>query len=62
MGKKSLKSVALTLLTGGMVLGGGCLGINWQQLLVNTAVQQGIEFLLDNDGVFDLWEDGNVAE
>ncbi|RJP34808.1 MAG: hypothetical protein C4547_10395 [Phycisphaerales bacterium] len=61
MGKKSFKNAALALLCGGMLLGSGCLG-NWQQWLIAGALQQGFEFLLDNDSVFDLWEDGNVAE
>lgn len=55
------KAIALATLAGGTVLGGGCLGgLPWQQLLWGAAVQQGFEFVLDNDAVFDLFEDGNV--
>ena len=38
-------------------IGGGCLGRLFSSALTNTAV----EYLLDNDAVFDLFEDGNVA-
>jgi hypothetical protein len=60
MGKK-VKYAAMATLAG-TLLGGGCLGgLPWQQLLWVTAIQQAAEFALDNDGVFDLWEDGGVA-
>ena len=59
--KRKMKAATVALLAG-TVLGGGCLGgIPWRQVLVTSAVQQAWEFLLDNDAVFDLFEDGNVA-
>ena len=58
---KKAKAVVVTALAGTM-LGGGCLGgLPWKQLLIGAAVNQGFEYLLDNDAVFDLWEDGGVA-
>ena len=56
------KSIALAVLTGGTVLGGSCLGgLPWQQILWYSAIDQALEFTLDNDAVFDLFEDGNVT-
>lgn len=61
MNSSKMKKTALVALLGGTILGGGCLGLNWKQLLWTTAVYGVTEFVLDNDGVFDLFEDGNVA-
>ena len=60
--KSMKKACALTLLTG-TLFAGGCLGgfLNPQQLLTGAALYALNEFVLDNDGVFDLFEDGNVA-
>jgi|GEM_PF-1767633 len=56
------KAIAVATLAGGTVLGGGCLGgINWQSVLWGTAAYAGAEFVLDNDAVFDLFEDGNTT-
>jgi len=55
------KGAALAALSGSLFGFGGCLDLNWQQLLWDTALYAGQEFVLDNDGVFDLFEDGNVA-
>ncbi len=53
------KSAALAALTG-VTLFIGCLGnIGWKRLLWDTALYAGTEFVLDNDGVFDLFEDGD---
>ena len=61
MKNSKIKTLAVATLAG-TVLGGGCLGIgNWQRILLDTALYAGTEFLLDNDGVFDLFEDGNVT-
>jgi hypothetical protein len=50
------KGAVLAFLAGATMLSGGCL--NWQRILVDTAIYAGTEFLLDNDGVFDLFPDG----
>lgn len=58
--RKSMKLKMFALVAGTVCLpfiGGGCLGRLFQAAITNTAV----EYLLDNDGVFDLFEDGNVA-
>ena len=55
------KGAALAALSGATLFG-GCLGdLNWQRLLWDTAIYAGTEWVLDNDGVFDLFEDGDVA-
>ncbi|MHC4091455.1 MAG: hypothetical protein ACYSVY_14490 [Planctomycetota bacterium] len=57
MGKKMLKYGALVA-TGGMILQfGGCLGGNWQNLAWSAVTYAGLEFVTDNDGVFDLFQD-----
>ncbi len=61
MNSSKMKKTALVTLLGGTILGGGCLGLNWRQVLWTTALYAATEFVLDNDGVFDLFEDGNVA-
>lgn len=56
---KKIKTVALATIAGGTVLGGGCIGgLPWQQLLWFSAAEIGLEFVTDNDAVFDLFEDG----
>jgi hypothetical protein len=61
MMKSMKKACALTLLTG-TLFAGGCLGgiLNPQQLLTGAAIYAVSSFVLDNDGIFDLFEDGNV--
>lgn len=58
------KGAAVAALAGTMLLGGGCLGFGggnwWGNLLWDTATYAGLEFVLDNDTVFDLFEDGTV--
>ena len=58
--RKFVRFAFLTLT--GVVFGfGGCLGLNWQRLLLDTAVYAGQEFLFDG-GVLDLFpEDGAAA-
>ncbi len=56
---KNAKKVALVGLASGAVFQFGCL--NWEAILYQTAVTSAVEFFFDNDGVFDLFEDGNVA-
>lgn len=43
-------------------LGGLSLGRLWDDFAFDLALYSASEFLLDNDGVFDLWEDGNTAQ
>lgn len=56
--RKKTKSVALSVLAGSMMLGiFGCLDfgfLNFRQIGTGLAV----EFLTDNDAIFDLFEDG----
>lgn len=60
--KSMKKACALTLLTG-TLFAGGCLGsfFNPGQIIPAAALYVLNEFVLDNDGIFDLFEDGNVA-
>ncbi len=58
---KNAKKLSLVALASGALFQFGCLGLNWTQLLWSTAVTSAIEFVLDNDAVVDLFEDGNVA-
>ena len=48
---------------GGRVVlgGGGCGGLPWQLLLWGSALEMGLDFVTDNDAVFDLFEDGAVT-
>lgn len=55
MVRKSSKLVALALAAGTLFQFGFC---NWQQLLYNFATASLIEFVTDNNGVFDLFPDG----
>ncbi len=41
-----------------MLAFGGCLNLNYRQLLWGTALYAAQEYVLDNDAVFDLFEDG----
>jgi hypothetical protein len=62
MVSKKVKGAVLAAMAGAMLFGSGCLGnVKWQTWLVNSAVDQLLEFVFDNDAVFDLFEDGNVA-
>ncbi|MCH7702841.1 MAG: hypothetical protein IID37_14250 [Planctomycetes bacterium] len=63
MGNKVKKGVLTLAVTGGaMYLGLGCLGLNTSTLLTGAALYTGLSFVLDNDGVFDLFEDGGVTD
>lgn len=62
MGNKVKKGVFTLAVTGGvMFLGLGCLGLNTSTLLTGAAMYAGLSYVLDNDGVFDLFEDGGVS-
>jgi hypothetical protein len=55
------KGAVLAMLAGATMLSSGCLNLNWQRIFLGTAIYAGSEFLLDNDGVFDLFPDGDTT-
>lgn len=57
MRKKTMKVAALLACAGTVFQFGGCLG----NILPSALTYGVLEFALDNDGIFDLFEDGNVA-
>ena len=62
MQKKSLKVAAMAALAGTVFQFGfgGCLGNGFLGFLLReAALEAGLEFVLDNDAVFDLFEDGD---
>lgn len=64
MTKKLTKGTLLAALLGTAFQWGGCFGFGdtwWGRILWTAVGYAGLEFVLDNDGVFDLFEDGNVA-
>lgn len=63
MKKNWIKMTAIAALAGTMFQFGGC-GINgiFNALLRTAPVYVGLEFLTDNDGVFDLFQDSAPAE
>jgi len=56
MRKKTLKAVTLAAVAGMLFQFGGCLNLN--MLLRQGAIYAAMEFVLDNDTVFDLFEGG----
>jgi hypothetical protein len=58
MSKKFRKGVLIALLGGTMLQFGGCFNLRW--LLQSVVPAAAVEFVIDNDAVFDLFEDGNV--
>ena len=61
MKKNTVKATSLALLAGGAAFGGlGCLSTDsWLgKLLWDGVIYAGYEAVLDNDAIFDLWEDG----
>lgn len=63
MGNKVKKTV-LAALVGSMAIFGGCLGGGGflGRVLMDAAVYTGLEFVTDNDGIFDLFEDGEPTQ
>jgi hypothetical protein len=62
MRKKTMKSAAIAALAG-TLLGGGCFGFAnswWGRILWDGALDIAWDYVLDNDAVYDLVEDGNV--
>ncbi len=65
---RKMKRAALAAMCGAMLFGSGCLGFGgfgggnwWGRMFWDAALYAGLEFVADNDGVFDLFEDGNVV-
>lgn len=59
MKKKTMRSAAVAALLGTAVIFNGCLGTDFFKRTLEATVTYGaLEFLLDNDAVFDLFEDG----
>lgn len=54
---KAMKACALALVAGTLLQFGGCIGRYIPTILTSAA----LEFIWDNDGILDLFEDGNVA-
>ncbi len=57
---RKTKGALLAFLAGSTMLFGGCLGFNWQRILWDTALYVGQEFVLDNNGVFNLWSNADT--
>ncbi len=59
------KKLAFLTMVAGCMFGGGCLfgggNIPWSTVLWGSALDVGLQFVTDNDAVFDLFEDGNVT-
>ncbi len=64
MGNKVTKGVLTLAVTGGVMFAGlgGCLGISTTTAWQAAAFYTGLSYVLDNDSVFDLFEDGNIDE
>jgi len=63
---RKMKRAMLAALTGSIAIFGGCLGGGffetwWGRVVLDGALDTAWDFVADNDGVFDLFEDGNVA-
>ena len=61
MGKKTMKAAALAAMLGTVLQFGGCGSNFWRTAFVTALGYTGLEFVLDNDGVFDLFEGGATA-
>ena len=61
MGKKLAKGALPAVVMGAVLQFGGCTSVSWwTQALWTAAGYAGLELVLDNDSVFDLFEDGFV--
>jgi len=58
---RNVKKGAMLALLSGAMLFQGCLGGWWSWVLQGVGGSLVTEWLTDNDGVFDLFEDGDVA-
>jgi hypothetical protein len=59
MSKKTIKVASIGILAGMMFQFGGCLNV--RSILTAVPAYLALEFVSDNDGIFDLFESGNVA-
>ena len=59
--RRSMKIVGMLLAGGMMFQFGGCLGGVLNSVVRSLPGALAAEYLLDNDGVFDLFEDGAAA-
>ena len=58
MGKKTMKGAAIAALLGSVLQFGGCFGNSWWgRILGDAALSAAYEFIWDNDGILDLFED-----
>ncbi len=55
------KVCVLAVMSGTIFQFGGCFGGIARGLVAAIPVNLGLEFLTDNDAIFDLFEDGTVA-
>jgi len=63
--KRNTKALAMVISAGTLFHSLGCLNLGglgalWPWL-TEAAIVTGVEYVLDNDAVFDLFEDGTVA-
>jgi hypothetical protein len=60
MRKRTVKATAMTILASGCMFQLGCLNLGgiFGQMLASIPVYAALEFVTDNDGVFDLFEGG----
>jgi hypothetical protein len=53
-----IRRISILVAVGGAVVFGGCLGGGgWKHVATDAAMYTGLEFLTDNDAVFDLFPD-----
>ncbi len=64
MRKRTMKATAMAILTSGFLFQFGCLPLGGliSAFASNAPIWIGMEWVADNDAVFDLFEDGNVGE
>ncbi len=62
MRKRTVKATAMTILASGCMFQLGCLNLGgiFGQMIAGVPVYAALEWMTDNDGVFDLFEGGNV--
>ncbi len=62
MRKKTLKCAALAALAGTVLGFGGCLGGDswWGRIVWDGVLDTAWDYVLDNDAIYDLVEDGTV--
>ncbi len=59
MNKSALKAMALSTILGTILAFGGCLGFgSWKNAVWTAAGYTALEYVLDSNAVFDLFDDG----